>query len=125
MTGTYWLWDGEETNGRTRITNRADRVGAPGQVTGWIDVSDARAALTGGNADEPANGLRTVQIGPIGTVAAMPIWARAQALGLGYRSEWTDATQTEQLLHIGPSSEGDVETLRQMAEDAGAECTEE
>ena len=125
VTGTYYLWDDEQIGGRVRITNAANRVGKPGQVTGWIDVSDARAALAGGNADKPANALRTVHIGPIGTVAAMPIWARAQALGLGYRSEWTDATQTEQLLHIGPASEGDVETLRQMAEDAGAECTEE
>ena len=124
-TGTYWLWDDEQIGGRVRITNAANRVGKPGQVTGWISVSDARAAPTGSNADEPAGGLRTVHIGPIGTVAAMPIWAKAQALGLGYRSEWTDATQTTQLLHIGPASEGDVETLRQMAEDAGAEIAEE
>lgn len=125
VTGTYWLWDNEQIGGRVRITNAADRVGKAGQVTGWINTSDARAALTGSTADKPASGLRTVRIGPIGTVAAMPIWAKAQALALPYRSEWVDAAQTTQLLHIGPASAGDVATLRQMAQDAGAKCTEE
>ncbi len=36
-TGTYYLWDGLLINGRYRITNRADRVGVQGQVTGFID----------------------------------------------------------------------------------------
>ncbi len=35
-TGTYYLWDGICINGRYRITNRADRVGVQGQVTGFV-----------------------------------------------------------------------------------------
>ena len=123
VTGTYYLWDNEQIGGRVRITNAAERVGKAGQVTGWINTSDARAALTGSTTDKPANSLQTVRIGPIGTVAAMPIWAKAQALALPYRSEWVDAAQTTQLLYIGPASVGDVATLRQMAQDAGTGCT--
>ena len=36
VTGTYYLWDGRIISGRVRITNAKDRVGAAGQVTGWI-----------------------------------------------------------------------------------------
>lgn len=34
--GIYYLWDGICINGRYRITNRADRVGVAGQVTGFV-----------------------------------------------------------------------------------------
>ena len=40
VTGTYYLYDGIEINGRYRITNSQSRVGAKpvgGNVTGWID----------------------------------------------------------------------------------------
>ena len=37
VTGTYYLWNDKKVNGRYRITNRKERVGAAGQVTGWID----------------------------------------------------------------------------------------
>ena len=38
--GVFFLWDDTVTNGRIRITNRADRVGVPGQVTCWINIAD-------------------------------------------------------------------------------------
>lgn len=38
--GTYYIWSDEIVKNRIRITNRLDRVGVSGQVTGWINVSD-------------------------------------------------------------------------------------
>lgn len=39
-TGGYFLWDDDVKNGRIRITNTADRVGKPGQVTCWVKLAD-------------------------------------------------------------------------------------
>ncbi len=39
-TGTFYLWDDDVISGRVKITNRADRVGKAGQVTGWMNVAD-------------------------------------------------------------------------------------
>ena len=36
VTGTYYIWGGGTVNGRIRITNKAERIGVSGQVTGWI-----------------------------------------------------------------------------------------
>jgi N-acetylmuramoyl-L-alanine amidase CwlA len=44
--GTYYVWSAPVINNRVRITNSADRVGKSGQVTGWIDVDDAKKALS-------------------------------------------------------------------------------
>jgi len=46
-TGTFYIWSDEVVNGRLRITNSKNRVGVAGQVTGWIDVADAKAAASG------------------------------------------------------------------------------
>lgn len=51
-TGTYYAWDNKVIRGRIRITNRQDRVGKAGQVTCWIDLSDATAAADGGAAEQ-------------------------------------------------------------------------
>lgn len=40
VTGTYYLWDGKELNGRYRITNAKNRVGVAGQVTGFVKKAD-------------------------------------------------------------------------------------
>ena len=39
-TGTYYLWDDVEKNGRIRITNAPERTGVAGQVTCWVNVKD-------------------------------------------------------------------------------------
>lgn len=36
VSGLYFYWDNKTVNGRRRITNRKDRIGVDGQVTGWI-----------------------------------------------------------------------------------------
>lgn len=41
-TGTFYLWDDDVISGRVKITNRADRVGKAGQVTGWMNVADIK-----------------------------------------------------------------------------------
>ena len=41
-TGTYYIWSSEVLNKRIRITNSKLRVGKAGQVTGWIDVANAK-----------------------------------------------------------------------------------
>ena len=41
-TGTYYVWDKKVINNRIRITNSKSNVGKSGQVTGWINVDDAK-----------------------------------------------------------------------------------
>lgn len=43
-TGTYYVWDAKQTNGRIKITNTKERVGKAGQVTGWVNISDVKEA---------------------------------------------------------------------------------
>lgn len=38
ISGDYYVWSNDVVNDRIRITNRADRVGVVGQVTGWIET---------------------------------------------------------------------------------------
>ncbi len=40
VTGTYYIWGGEVVAGRVRITNTRERIGVPGQVTGWIKMPE-------------------------------------------------------------------------------------
>ena len=42
ISGVYFIWSGQATNSRLRITNQANRVGVAGQVTGWVRLSDVR-----------------------------------------------------------------------------------
>ena len=42
ITGLYYIWSGDVINGRLRITNKKARVGKAGQITGWIDKSNAK-----------------------------------------------------------------------------------
>ena len=132
VSGTYYLWDGEQANGRVRITNRADLVGAAGQVTGWIAADDAAAALAaGGEAESGAanggtgteNGAESSESGAgdapaqptallltlADTAAAATIAAKAAALGLA--PVVAIATQA--------ASSGDYATLRDMTLAAG------
>lgn len=46
-TGTFYVWSDSVVKNRIRITNSESRVGVAGQVTGWINVADAKAAVTG------------------------------------------------------------------------------
>ena len=39
-TGVYYIWNSKTVSGRVRITNSKSKVGALGQVTGWVNVSD-------------------------------------------------------------------------------------
>lgn len=113
VTGTYWLWDNEQIGGRVRITNAADRVGQAGQVTGWISVSDACAALGGAPAEEqPATPeLHKLSISLPGADAdkAAEIIRKAAELGLA-----PDVT-----VETLPASAGDIKTLTEMADAAG------
>lgn len=40
ITGSFWIWNNQVSNGRIRITNAANRVGVAGQITGWIRTTD-------------------------------------------------------------------------------------
>lgn len=40
--GTFFVWNAVPVNHRIRITTSKDLVGQAGQVTGWIDLSDAK-----------------------------------------------------------------------------------
>ena len=39
-TGEYYIWNATVLNGRIRVCQSTDKVGAKGGVTGWINVSD-------------------------------------------------------------------------------------
>lgn len=45
VSGTYYRWDGENVNGRMRITNKQENIGKAGQVTGWITAHTACNAV--------------------------------------------------------------------------------
>lgn len=45
-TGTYYVWSITAVNGRIRITNSTSNVGKAGQVTGWINVDDAKNSIS-------------------------------------------------------------------------------
>lgn len=112
VTGTYYLWDNEQIGGRVRITNAAERVGKAGQVTGWINVSDAAAALTDGNADKPGT---TLTIGPVSSGDRDTIRSKCvelQLMGLYHETE-DGGLYT---ITVGPLSAGDVATLKALCE---------
>ena len=52
-TGTYYIWGEEVVNGRVRITNKTSNVGKAGQVTGWINYSDATGTTKNTTASSP------------------------------------------------------------------------
>ena len=116
VSGTYYVWSAEPADGRVRITNQAERVGQAGQVTGWISVSDASAALAGGNADKPGTGT-TLTIGPVSSGDRATIRSKCQelqleAMGL-YREGEAGGMYT---ITVGPLSAGDVDALRALCE---------
>lgn len=39
-TGTFYVWGGDVTNGRIRITNTKANIGKAGCITGWIDTNN-------------------------------------------------------------------------------------
>ena len=106
VSGSYWLWDAEQIGGRVRITNAADRVGQPGQVTGWISVSDAGVQTQ--PADKPGT---TLTIGPVSSGDRDTIRSKCQELDLMSLYTEQDGTIT-----VGPLSAGDVATLKALCE---------
>jgi len=54
-TGTYYVWSDEVVSGRIRITNAKNRVGVDRQVTGWIALTDAKAATGSGDTQASAS----------------------------------------------------------------------
>ena len=112
VSGSYWLWDDEQIGGRVRITNAASRVGKPGQVTGWISVSDAGVQTQ--PADKPGT---TLTIGPVSSGDRDTIRGKCQALQLDalglYHETEAGGMYT---ITVGPLSGGDVATLKTLCE---------
>ena len=106
VSGSYWLWDAEQIGGRVRITNAASRVGKPGQVTGWISVTDAGVQTQ--PADKPGT---TLAIGPVSSGDRDTIRSKCQELDLMSLYTEQDGTIT-----VGPLSAGDVATLKALCE---------
>lgn len=66
-TGDYYLWSVDTVNNRVRITNSKNNVGVRGQVTAWIDTSDAIAFVVEQSAlicsaDTPAYQVNAVYV---------------------------------------------------------------
>ena len=106
VSGSYWLWDDEQIGGRVRITNAASRVGKPGQVTGWISVTDAGVQTQ--PADKPGT---TLTIGPVSSGDRDTIRSKCRELDLMSLYTEQDGTIT-----VGPLSAGDVATLKALCE---------
>ena len=103
VTGTYYAWSAEVADGRVRITNRADRVGVSGQVTGWID------------ADKPSG--CTLTIGPVSAGDRATIRSKCQELDLVSRGMYKEAQSgATYTLTVGPITSGDVATLKALCE---------
>lgn len=47
ISGTYYVWDEKQINGKVRITNSKTNVGKAGQVTGWVNYSTAKNSVKG------------------------------------------------------------------------------
>ena len=114
VTGTYYAWSAEVADGRVRITNRADRVGVSGQVTGWIDAAMA-GVQTRPAADKPSG--CTLTIGPVSAGDRATLRSKCQELQLDamglYKETESDGLYT---LTVGPITSGDVATLRALCE---------
>lgn len=44
-TGIYYIWEKGAVDNRVRITNSPSNVGKNNQITGWIDIKDAKSSL--------------------------------------------------------------------------------
>ena len=108
--GTYYVWSAEPADGRVRITNRADRVGQAGQVTGWISVSDAGVQTQ--PADKPGT---TLTIGPVSSGDWGTIRSKCQELQLMslYREAEAGGLYT---ITVGPLSACGVASLKELCE---------
>ena len=127
-TGTYYLWGTEVVSGRVRITNTPANAGRSGQVTGWIDLADAKAAAGIKDQVDDARGLTTVFIPYASSLQAMAIFELAKKLDLVdpgyYRAKYLDpATKTTQKMEIGQISAGDTKQITDMCDKIGVEYT--
>lgn len=121
-TGTYYLWGPETINGRVRITNTPARAGVAGQVTGWIEASDAKEAA-GIKDQTDASGAATINIEAATSLQAMAIFELCKQLDLVepgyYRSKYLDEGRTMQKLQIGRITAGDIAQVEDLCEKIG------
>ena len=114
VTGTYYAWSAEVADGRVRITNRADRAGVSGQVTGWID-----AAMAGVQTQPAADKLSgcTLTIGPVSSGDRAAIRNKCGELQLDAMGLYHETAQGGlYTITAGPLSSGDVATLKALCE---------
>lgn len=127
-TGTYYLWGTEVVSGRVRITNTPANAGRSGQVTGWIDLADAKSAAGIKDQVDDDRGLTTVFIPYASSLQAMAIFELAKKLDLVdpgyYRSKYIDpATKSTQKMEIGQISAGDTKQITDLCDKIGVEYT--
>lgn len=127
-TGTYYLWGTEAVSGRVRITNTPANAGRSGQVTGWINLADAKAAAGIKDQVDDNRGLTTVFIPYASSLQALAIFELAKKLDLVdpgyYRSKYIDpATKTTQKMEIGQISAGDTKQITDLCNKIGVEYT--
>lgn len=126
--GTYYLWGTEVVSGRVRITNTPANAGRSGQVTGWINLADAKAAAGIKDQVDDNRGLTTVFIPYASSLQALAIFELAKKLDLVdpgyYRSKYIDpATKTTQKMEIGQISAGDTKQITDLCNKIGVEYT--
>lgn len=127
-TGTYYLWGTDIISGRVRITNLPGNAGRSGQVTGWIDLGDAKQAAGIKDQVDDNRGLTTVFIPYASSLQALAIFELAKKLDLVdpgyYRSKYIDpATKTTQKMEIGQISAGDTKQITDLCNKIGVEYT--
>lgn len=125
-TGTYYLWGADIISGRVRITNLPGNAGRSGQVTGWIDLGDAKQAAGVQDQVDDKRGLTTLVIPYATNLQAMAIFEQCKKLDLVepgyYRSEYIDKdTKTVQKMEIGQITQGDVNQIVALCDKIGVE----
>ena len=75
--GTYYLWDANPKNGRIRVTNAANKVGVPGQVSFWLALAEIGLAECQGKA---------ISSGETHTLNNVPVYGTEKGPSIGRRS---------------------------------------
>ena len=81
--GTYYLWDGTVRNGRVRLTNSINKVGVPGQVSFWVEISEIGLDNTGNTA---SNTSATPSAGTKYMLNNTPVYGTEKGSSIGKRS---------------------------------------
>lgn len=77
--GTYYLWSPDVVNGRVRVTNAKNRVGVAGQVSGWVNASDAGVKTSSSTTTTTKPATKTLTKGQAVKISGKKLYASSTA----------------------------------------------